>query len=145
MAPTTTEQQGPGPVATVTAPGEDGAMALTSAQRQARLRARQKAGQTLPTCSSCGARLQPYLRQRGDRQGDGICWRCWIKTPAGLEAERERGRRTREADLERARELARERARRWRRRVREKQGQGAEAAGATEGAAGASQGSEAQG
>jgi hypothetical protein len=92
-------------------------MPLSAAERKRIQRARQKAGEILPTCSSCGARLQPDLRQRGDRQGDGLCWSCWIKTPAGLEAERERGKRAREADLERARELARERARRFRQRA----------------------------
>ena len=97
-----------------------------------------KAGEVVPTCSACGAKLQPTLRSLPNRQGDGLCWNCWIKTPAGLEAERERGQRNREADLERARELGRERARRFRQRVREQQGQGATAEGT-------SQGGEAQG
>jgi len=136
---TTTEQQGPGPVATVTKPGDNQAMPLTAAERQARLRARRRAGEILPTCSGCGAQLQPTLRQRPDRQGDDLCWPCWVKTPAGLEAERKRGRRSRGTDPERARELARQRARRFRERVREQQqGQGAAAAGG-------SQGDEAQG
>ncbi|MEA5443342.1 hypothetical protein [Cyanobium gracile] len=95
---------------------------LTPAERQARRRARLKAGEAVASCPSCGAKLQPTLRQRPDRQGDGLCWPCWIKTPAGLEAERERGKRTRAADLERARELGRERARRWRQQQRASQG-----------------------
>jgi hypothetical protein len=111
---TTTEQQGPGLMAAVTAPGDNGWMALTSAERQARRRARQKAGESLPSCSSCGAQLQPDLRQRLDRVASGLCWACWLGSPAGLEAERLRGKRTRGADLERARMLGRERARRFR-------------------------------
>jgi len=71
----------------------------------------------VPCCSSCGAKLQPDLRRRDDRQGVGLCWNCWICTPAGLEAERQRGKRTREADPERTRELGRERARRFRQRT----------------------------
>ena len=142
---TTAEQRGPDPVATVTKPGDNRAMPLTAAERQARLRARRRAGDKVPCCSSCGAKLQPALQRRTDRQGADLCWSCWIKSPAGLEAERERGQRNMEADLDRARELGRERARRFRQRVREQQGQGAEAAGATEWGAGASQGDEAQG
>ncbi|MCP9901735.1 hypothetical protein KBZ12_10835 [Cyanobium sp. Cruz CV13-4-11] len=114
---TTTEQQGPGPVATVTKPGDNQAMPLTAAERQARLRARRRAGEILPTCSSCGAKLQPALRERPDRVASGLCWSCWIASPQGLSAERARGQRNREADLERARELGRERARRFRQRA----------------------------
>ena len=95
---------------------------LTPAERQARRRARLKAGEAVPCCSSCGAKLQPTLRQRLDRQGDGLCWECWILTPAGQATERERGKRNRAADLERARELGRERARRWRQQQRAAQG-----------------------
>ena len=101
-------------MAGVTAPGDTGWMALTPAERQARRRARQKSGESLPSCSSCGAQLQPDLRQRLDRVASGLCWTCWLGSPAGLEAERLRGKRTREADLERARMLGRERARRFR-------------------------------
>ena len=97
-------------------------MPLTSAERQARLRARRRAGEAVPCCSSCGAKLQPTLRQRLDRHGDGLCWECWILTPAGHATERERGKRNRAADLERARELGRERARRWRQQQRAAQG-----------------------
>ena len=96
---------------------DNGPMAMSSAERKRIQRARQKAGEVVPTCSACGAQLQPTLRQRPDRQGDGLCWRCWARSPAGLAAERERGKRTRAADLERARELARERARRFRQRA----------------------------
>lgn len=104
-------------MAGVTPPGDNVVMALTPAERQARRRARLRAGEAVPCCSSCGAKLQPELRQRGDRQGDGLCWSCWIKTPAGQATERERSKRTRAADLERARELGRERARRFRQRA----------------------------
>ncbi len=101
---------------------DNGAMSpLSPAERKRNQRARQKAGETLPTCSNpncvAKAKLQPNLRMRLDRLRDGLCWNCWIHTPAGREAERERGRRTREADPERARELARERARRFRQRI----------------------------
>jgi hypothetical protein len=132
---TATQQGDPGPLATVTEPGDDnGGMALSDAERQQRRRDRKKAGETVPRCSTCGAQLQPALQRRPDRQGDGLCWSCWIKTPAGLEAERERGQRVRAADPEHVRRLARERARRWRQRVREQQqGQGAAAAGVTQG------------
>jgi hypothetical protein len=140
---TTTEQQGPGLMAAVTEPGDNGPMPLTPAERKQLQRARQKAGETLPCCSSCGARLQPDLRQRLDRQGVGLCWRCWAKSPAGLEDERLRNKRRRQADPERARELRRGSARRFRAKAQE--GPGAESAGATDGAAGASQGGEAQG
>ncbi len=101
-------------MATVTAPGDNLYMALTGTERKRIQRARVKAGEVVPTCSACGAKLQPTLRSLPNRQGDGLCWNCWIKTPTGLEAERERGQRNREADLERARELGRERARRFR-------------------------------
>jgi hypothetical protein len=104
-------------VAHVTEPGDNLVMAMTAAERKQLQRARQKAGETLPTCSGCGRRLQVSLQRRPDRLGDGLCWSCWIKTPAGLEAERERGKRTREGDPERARELARERAKRFRQRA----------------------------
>lgn len=129
---TTTEHQGPGPVAAPAGCRDNGLMVLTPAERKRIQRARQKAGEILPTCSSCGAQLQPTLRQRPDRLASGLCWPCWIESPAGLEAERLRGAARRGADPERARLLARERARRFRQRVREQQGQGAEAAGATQ-------------
>ncbi len=104
-------------VATIAERRDNAWMALTPAERQARRRARLRAGEVVPCCSSCGAKLQPDLRQRGDRQGVGLCWNCWIRTPAGQESERERGKRTRETDPERARELGRERARRFRQRA----------------------------
>ena len=94
---------------------------LSPAERKRNQRARQKAGETLPTCSNpncvAKAKLQPNLRMRLDRQGVGLCWNCWIKTPAGQASERKRGERTRVADPERARELGRERARRFRQRA----------------------------
>ena len=111
-------------MATVTEPGEDGAMALTPAERQARLRARRRAGETVPCCSSCGAKLQPALRERPDRLADSLCWSCWQRSEAGLTAERLRGKRSREADPERARELGRERARRFRAKGQGEQPQG---------------------
>ena len=92
-------------------------VALTPAERKRIQRARQKAGEVVPTCSACGAQLQLTIRQRPDRQGDGLCWRCWARSPAGLAAERERGQRARAADPERARQLGRERARRFRQRA----------------------------
>ena len=104
-------------VAMVTAPGDTGWMALTQAERKRIQRARQKAGEVARCCSSCGAKLQPTLRQRPDRQGDGFCWRCWARSPAGPAAERERGLRARAADPERALQLARERARRFHQRA----------------------------
>ncbi len=113
----TIEQQGPGPVATITGRRENGWMALSDAERQQRRRDRLKSGEAVPCCSSCGAKLQPTLQRRTDRQGADLCWSCWIKSPAGLEAERERGQGNREADLDRARELGRERARRFRQRA----------------------------
>ena len=127
-------------VAAITGFRDTGGMPpLTPAERQARRRARLRASEAVPCCSSCGAKLQPTLRQRPDRQGDGLCWECWILTPAGLAAERERGQRARAADPDRARQLARERARQFRQRLRgQQQGQGAAAAEA-------SQDSEAQG
>lgn len=134
---------GPCPVAAAARCRDNAWMALTPAERKQLQRARQKAGETLPCCSSCGARLQPDLRQRLDRQGVGLCWRCWAKSPAGLEDERLRNKRRRQADPERARELRRGSARRFRAKAQE--GPGAESAGATDGAAGASQGGEAQG
>ena len=99
---------GLGPVATITGRRDNAGMALTPAERQARRRARLRAGEAVPCCSSCGAKLQPDLRKRDDRQGVGLCWGCWIKTPAGQASERERGERTRDADPERARELWRQ-------------------------------------
>jgi hypothetical protein len=93
-------------------------MALTGAERQRVRRARLKAGITLPTCSSCGARLLPDIRERADRQDDGTCWSCWLKTPAGLEAERERGARQRAKNPEQTRALTRARVRRSRDKAR---------------------------
>ena len=114
---TTAEQRGPDPVATVTKPGDNRAMPLTAAERQARLRARRRAGEAVPCCSSCGAKLQPALRERPDRLADSLCWSCWARSEAGLAAERERGQRVRAADPEHVRRLARERARRFRQRA----------------------------
>ena len=113
----TTTGQRPATLAAIAGRRDNALMALTPAERQARRRARIKAGETVPTCSSCGAKLQPDLRKRDDRQGVGLCWGCWIKTPAGQESERKRGERTRVADPERARELAKARAWRFRQRI----------------------------
>jgi hypothetical protein len=77
-------------------------MVLTPAERQRRRRARLKAGEEVPRCV-CGARLQLDLRERPDRQGDGLCWDCWIQTPGGRDYERERRKRAREADPEKIR------------------------------------------
>ncbi len=79
------------------------AMVLTPAERQRRRRARLKAGETLPCCTACGARLQLDRRERPDRQGDGVCWRCWIQTADGRAYEQQRRKRAREADPERIR------------------------------------------
>ena len=73
-------------------------MVLTPAERKRLQRAREKAGEVLPTCTSCGARLQLGRRERPDRQGVGICWSCWIQTADGRVYERERRKRAREAD-----------------------------------------------
>ncbi len=78
-------------------------MPYTAAERQRRRRARLKAGEELPCCTSCGARLQLERRERPDRQEDGVCWSCWIQTPGGRDYERERRKRAREADPERIR------------------------------------------
>jgi hypothetical protein len=79
------------------------AMVLTPAERQRRRRARLKAGEEVPCCTSCGAKLQLDRRELPDRQGDGVCWSCWIQTPGGRDYERERRKRAREADPERIR------------------------------------------
>lgn len=102
------------PVVTNASPRDNGPMVSTAAERQARRRARLRAGETLPACTLCGAKLLLDQRQRQDRQGDGLCWSCWVKSPAGQAAERERAARARRADPERIRELARERAKRFR-------------------------------
>ena len=78
-------------------------MALTPAERQRRRRARLKAGEEVPCCTACGAKLQLDRRERPDRQGDGLCWSCWIQTPDDRHYERERRKRAREADPERIR------------------------------------------
>ena len=78
-------------------------MVLTPADRQRRRRARLKAGEEVPCCNVCGAKLQLDLRERPDRQGDGVCWTCWIQTPSGREYERERRKRARKADPEKIR------------------------------------------
>jgi len=78
-------------------------MALTPAERQRRRRARLKAGEEVPTCTSCGARLQLERRERPDRQGDGLCWTCWIQTPDGRAYEQQRRKRAREADPDKLR------------------------------------------
>ncbi|NQV11051.1 MAG: hypothetical protein HQ527_07795 [Cyanobacteria bacterium] len=73
-------------------------MVLTPAERQQRRRARVKDQQAQPTCTSCGCRVLPDSRQRPDRQGDGLCWSCWAKSPAGRAVSRERRRQQRDAD-----------------------------------------------
>ena len=78
-------------------------MVLTPAERQRRRPARLKAGEEVPCCSACGARLQLDRRERPERQGDGFCWSCWIQTPDGRDYERERRKRAREADPEKIR------------------------------------------
>jgi len=57
----------------------------------------------VPCCTACGAKLQLDRRERPDRQGDGLCWSCWILTPGGRDYERERRKRAREADPEKIR------------------------------------------
>ena len=78
-------------------------MPYTAAERQRRRRARLKAGEEVPSCTCCGARLQLERRERPDRQGDGLCWSCWIQTADGKAYERERRKRAREADPEKIR------------------------------------------
>ncbi len=73
-------------------------MPYTAAERQRRRRARIKAGEAVPCCTSCGARLQIERRERPERQGDCVCWSCWIQTPGGRDYERERRKLAREAD-----------------------------------------------
>ncbi len=92
-------------------------MVSTAAERQARRRARLRAGETVPTCTICGTRLLLDLRQRADRQGGDLCWSCWVKSPGGQAAERERAARARKVDPEKVRAQARERARRFRARA----------------------------
>jgi hypothetical protein len=75
-------------------------MALTPAERQRRRRARLKAGEEVPCCTSCGARLRLGLHERLDRQGDGLRWTCWIQTADGRAYEQQRRQRAREADPE---------------------------------------------
>lgn len=103
---------------------DDEPMPLTPAERQRAYRARQKAGESVPTCSACGAQLQLSRRARADRQGSGLCWSCWIKTPAGQAAEAERKRKHVEADPERRRQQVREAAARLRARRREQRSEG---------------------
>ena len=64
---------------------------------------RLKAGEEVPCCTSCGARLQLGLRERPDRQGDGLCWTCWIQNADGRAYEQQRRQRAREADHEKIR------------------------------------------
>ena len=78
-------------------------MVLTPAERQRRRRARVKAGEEVPCCTSCGARLQLERRERPDRQGDGLCWSCFIHTADGRDYERERRKQARKADPEKIR------------------------------------------
>lgn len=78
-------------------------MVLTPAERKRLQRAREKAGEVVPTCTSCGARLQLERRERPDRQGDGLCWTCWIQTAAGRAYEQQRRQLARESDPERIR------------------------------------------
>ena len=95
---------------------DNGPMVLTPAERKRLQRARAKAGEQVPTCSSCGARLLLDRRQRQDRQDDGLCWGCWLETPAGQADQRERAARARQADPEKVKAQGRERARRFRER-----------------------------
>jgi hypothetical protein len=78
-------------------------MPYTPAERQRRRRARLKAGEAVPCCTSCGTLLQLERRELPDRQGDGLCWNCFIQTPSGREYERERRKRARQADPEKIR------------------------------------------
>jgi hypothetical protein len=98
---------------------DDGQMPLTPAERQRAFRARKQAGESVPVCSACGARLQLSRRARADRQSSGLCWSCWVKTAAGQAAEAERKRKHVEADPERRRQQVREAAARLRARRRE--------------------------
>ena len=90
-------------------------MVLTPAERQRRRRARLRAGEELPCCTSCGeARLQLERRERPDRQEDGLCWSCWIQTPDGLASISDRRKRARAADPEKIRAQTLTRVRRAR-------------------------------
>jgi hypothetical protein len=98
-------------------------MPLTPAERQRAYRARKKAGEAVACCSACGAKLQLSRRERDDRQGSGLCWSCWIKTPVGQAAEAERKRRHAESDPDRRRQQVREAVARLRQRKRQQQGE----------------------
>jgi hypothetical protein len=89
-------------------------MVLTPAERQRRRRARLKAGEEVPCCTACGARLQLERRERPDRQVDGLCWSCWIQTPDGLASISDRRKRARAADPEKIRSQTLTRVRRAR-------------------------------
>lgn len=78
-------------------------MVLTPAERQRLRRARVRAGLTMQVCTSCGARLLLDRRVRADRQGDSLCWCCWLKTPAGRADVAARRRRARLASPEKVR------------------------------------------
>jgi DNA helicase TIP49 (TBP-interacting protein) len=93
-------------------------MALTPAERQRLRRARLKAGESVPICTSCGALLQVGRRERTDRQESTLCWSCWIKTPEGQAAENERKRKHVEANPDLRRQQTRDAVRRHRERQR---------------------------
>ncbi len=78
-------------------------MPYTPAERQALRRARLKAGEELPCCAACGAKLQLDQRELPERQGLEICWTCWLRTPDGRSYIRDRRKRAREADPEKIR------------------------------------------
>jgi hypothetical protein len=94
------------------------AMPYTDAERQRLRRARLKAGEVVPSCTACGARLQLDRRERPDRQGDDHCWTCWLRTPAGRDYIRERRRLARAADPDKIREQTRASVRRARAKTR---------------------------
>jgi len=97
-------------------------MVLSDAERQRLRRARLKAGLTMQVCTSCGARLLLDRRVRADRQGDGLCWSCWLRTPAGLADVAARRARARAADPERVRAATLARTRRTRAKAKEEAG-----------------------
>jgi ribosomal protein L34E len=89
-------------------------MVLTPAERKRLQRAREKAGEEVARCTGCGAKLQLVRRERPERQGDGVCWACWIKTPDGLASISDRRKRARAADPEKIRAQTLSRVRRAR-------------------------------
>jgi len=89
-------------------------MPSSPAERQRLRRARLKAGEELPCCTACGAKLQLGRRELPERQGLELCWSCWLRTPDGRSYIRDRRKLAREADPEKIRAQTLTRVRRAR-------------------------------